>query len=251
MAISFPSAYSTADTGGVPTKSVTNAPAKAKAKKPVLPPGYEKLAAKLQAQLWNDIGKAKNWADPMFGRNDPDMARLIEEREKMAYGTDTRGMDLARARGMTGINSTLATNLRQLKGMQGASGLRGGAAIGQALPALTGATQARAGLERDLQLGEMDRRAAAMKDLETTMTGERAGALGTTFGLAGLGSQNRYGALQYLLGDKYLQGALAQQAALGGSGGVPVGRPPGDWLSGTFESAWDDLQRKKNGQQTA
>ena len=209
------------------------------------PLGYDDLAQRLSAGLWDDISKGQGWASQYFGRQDPDMARLIAAREKAAYGNDTKQMDQERAIGLRGINSSLATGLRQLKGLQGATGLRGGAAIGQALPQLTQANLARGDLESKLAVANMQRREQALKDLESTLTGERAGRLGSTLGIAGLGSQNRYGTLEYLTADKNLQAALAEKAAAaaaaanaGGGGG-----PDRKWYEEFFTNVQDKSWR--------
>ncbi len=152
-----------------------------------------------------DMKAGAEWADGKFGASNPEMAAILEERRKRALGLNGAEVGLMRDRGMQGINQQLATNLRQLKGIQGASGLSGGATLGQAIPTLSHATQARAGLETDISLADMQRRSEALKDYEGTVTGERAGALGAQIGFAGMGSADRASGMQYLLSRDFME----------------------------------------------
>jgi len=159
----------------------------------------------LKGQRQDDMKEGETWAADKFGAGNPEMAAVLEQRRQRALGLNGAEVGLMRDRGMQGINQQLATNMRQLRGLQGASGLSGGATLGQALPALSHATQARAGLETDIGLADMQRRSEALKDYESTLTGERAGALGAQLGFAGMGASDRSGGMQYLLGKDWLE----------------------------------------------
>jgi len=175
------------------------------------PPGDPRLAA-LTARSSYDQNKAYEDGaarfDPLFGMNNPAMKEIMDARRSAAFGQDGYA-DTLRAQGVQGINSTMSTGLRSLRGMQAGSGVRGGAALGQALPMLTQANQARSGLESNIALADMQRRSAALGDLESTVTGERAGSLGTNFGWTGLDSANRNNALQYLTSMDFMKNAQA------------------------------------------
>ena len=175
------------------------------------PPGDPGLAALTARAVYDqnmadEAGNAK--FNPLFGSNYAPMDRLTKAREGAAYGTDGLS-DQLRAQGVQGINSTMSTGLRSLRGLQAGSGVRGGAALGQALPMLTQANQARSGLESNIALADMQRRASALDGLESTITGERAGLLGARFGWMGLDSANRNNSQQYLTSLNFMKNAQA------------------------------------------
>ena len=171
------------------------------------------LTSMFAAERDKDLAAGKEKFDPLFGMNNPAMAEIIEARRKAAYGQDGQS-EIARAAGVQGINNTMATGLRSLRGAQSSSGVRGPAAIGQALPTLTRANDARSALESNIAMAEQQRRADALSGLESTVTGERAGSLGAQFGWGGLGAQDRSGGLQYLTSMDFLNSA---RAGMGGA----------------------------------
>lgn len=189
----------------------------------------------LKLQRRGDLAEGQDFASTRFGAGNKDMAEILTAKKDRAFGDNKAETDLLRSQGVSGINSQLATGLRSLKGLQGASGIRGGAAIGQALPHLAKANLARSTLEGDIALGEMRRRDEALRDYESTLTGERAGQLGTMFGFAGLGAGDRSSAMQHILGSDFLRSA---QGALAGAMGGGPGRDPG---IGGFMPGWDRL----------
>lgn len=159
-----------------------------------------------------DIESGKARFDPLFGMNNPEMAEILKARRAAAFGTD--GMaDQLRTQGIQGINNTMSTGLRSLRGMQAGSGVRGGAALGQAMPILSQANQARSGLESNIAIADMERRRAALDGLESAVTGERAGSLGAQFGWAGLGAQDRSSSLEYLNSSDFLAKAQGRDPA--------------------------------------
>ena len=191
--------------------------------KPIPPIGDPRLVA-LTARSAYDQNKAYEDGaarfDPLFGMNNPAMKEIMDARRSAAFGQDGYA-DTLRAQGVQGINSTMSTGLRSLRGMQAGSGVRGGAALGQALPMLTQANQARSGLESNIALADMQRRSAALGDLESTVTGERAGSLGANFGWTGLDSANRNNALQYLTSMDFMKNAQTGMNAAGGPAKPP------------------------------
>ncbi len=173
-----------------------------------------------------DMKKGAAWADGKFGASNPEIKEILDQRRERALGLNTAEVTAMRDRGMSGINQQLATNLRGLKGLQGATGLSGGATLGQALPSLSHATQARAGLETDIALADMQRRGQELGAYESTLTGERAGALGAEFGFAGLGVSDRSSALEHLLGQDFIKGLNGNKS--GGRTAVDVNGNPYD-----------------------
>jgi hypothetical protein len=201
----------------------------------------------LKGSRQTDMAEGADWAKDKFGAGNPEMKAVMDLRKLRAQGLNTAEVGVMRDRGVGGINQQLATGLRQLKGMQGASGLMGGATLGQAMPHLAKATQARAGLETDIALADMQRRGEELNRYESTLTGERTGALGAQFGFAGLGAGDRSSALQHLLGRDFIQGLagaggpttpLAQKAhEAGGAYGSVFNNPtkgvtPQSWFEG-------------------
>ena len=176
---------------------------------------FRKLAEWLRQQRQGSMTEAQAFTAGRFGESNPAIRELMKARHDAAFGLDAQ-TGLERAQGVRAINSQFTTGMRSLRGLQGATGLSGGAAIGQALPTLAKANLARADLESNLAQNAANRRAAALNDYESTLTGERAGELGTQFGLMGLGSADRTGAMQYILGKDYVQ-ALRDQAPGGRS----------------------------------
>jgi hypothetical protein len=90
----------------------------------------------------------------------------------------------------------------------------------------------------------MDRRRAALGDYEHSLTGERAGLLGSAFGTAGLGAQDRNSALGFLTSKNWLDQAKAQVDANGnpvaGDGG---GMSWQDKIKYAPQGAWQQLQK--------
>jgi hypothetical protein len=88
------------------------------------------------------------------------------------------------------------------------------------------------GLERDLALSGMDRRRAALGDYEHSLTGERAGLLGSAFGNAGLGAQDRNSAMGMLTSQGWLDQAKAERDATNGIGAGGDSKKP--WYQPSF-----------------
>lgn len=180
----------------------------------------------LRTQRNQDVSGGMDFANKYFGANNPEMAKILAQRNELAFGPD-RQTELARQSGMEGINRQVQTALRQFQGRLPSSGVRGGAAGAMAGLLTREAVGQTRGLERDLAINEMERRRQALGELERSVTGERAGLLGTTFGMAGLGSQDRFGGMQYLTGQNWIDAArdAVSNAAnpLGGGGGGGLG----------------------------
>lgn len=152
----------------------------------------------------NDFQTGIDFAKNYFGEGNPEMAQILAQRKERALGLNKNEVQAYRERGSQGINQQMATGIRALKGVQASSGVRGGAAGAQAIPIVNRADQARAGLERDISIADMERRSKELGDYEHTLTGERAGTLGTGFGFAGMGAADRANEMEYGLGKDFL-----------------------------------------------
>lgn len=167
----------------------------------------------MKTQREGDITGGMDFAKGYFGADNPAMAEILAARKAQAFGTDG-ATQLAREAGTENINRSVQTALRQFAGRLPGTGVRGGAAGAMAGMLTRDAVGQTRGLERDLAINEMARKADALKAYESSLTGERAGLLGTGFAHAGMGSQDRYGGMQFLQGGDFLKQA---QAAMGGS----------------------------------
>lgn len=193
---------------------------------PALPPGVDPRLAGMtdwmKTQRQGDISEGQTFADKYFGAGNPQMQAIVDARKAAAFGPDTQ-TQLAREAGTEGINRSVQTALRQFSGRLPATGVRGGAAGAMAGMLTRDAVGQTRGLERDLSLDAAKRREEALGNYEHTLTGERAGSLGTALGYAGIGSQDRYGGMGYLTGLNFMNSA--QKAVddakdpLGGGGG--------------------------------
>lgn len=161
------------------------------------PYDFKELAKYLEEQRGGDIKKGLDFGKQYFGEGNKDMAEILNTRRERAMGLNQNEMNLMRERAGAGINQQMATGMRQLRGVQAGSGVRGGAAAAQGIPIVNQANQARGAAERDIALADMQRRSQELSNYETSLTGERAGLLGTGFGFASMGAADRSGAMQY------------------------------------------------------
>ncbi len=172
------------------------------------------MADWMKQQRDADIASGQTLANQYFGAGNPDMAAILAARKEAALGTGPdKATELAREAGTQGINRQMQTAMRQFQGRLPGLGVQGGAAGAMAGMLGRDAMTQSKGLERDLALNELQRKQQALGDYEKSVTGERAGQLGTTFGVAGLGSQDRYGSLGYLTSKDFLD--AARQAVYG------------------------------------
>lgn len=139
----------------------------------------------------NDIQSGIAFGSPYFGHGNPEMDEILKTRRERAMGLNANEMQLMMERASGGINKQMQTGLRALHGAQAGSGVRGGAAAAQSIPVVNQANEARAGAERDIALADMARRSSELGNYEHSLTGERAGLLGTGLSFATLGSADR------------------------------------------------------------
>lgn len=173
------------------------------------------------------LGK-KYFGDGMLGRleySPEEQARsndILEMRKARLAGLSAPEFAAQRSAAYDGLNRGLSTNLRQLRGMQGSTGVRGGAANAQAMNLMNDAQRTRQGLERDIMLKNVDYKNAALSDYENAaaqdiarnlqlrqfnlgqMGKEKYGQLGTGLGYGQLASGVSSGIAQNKLGQDYL-----------------------------------------------
>lgn len=190
-----------------------------------------------------DWEQGKKMFGGLFGSDNPEFAKVMEQMRGIASGNDGYANKL-RQSGVSGINNQMSSGLRQLRGLQATSGVRGGAALGQAIPLVNSANQARAGLESDINIADMSRRQNAIGSLYGMMSNERAGETALPLGWAGLGSQDRFGNMGYLA--TMGQQDLARQQLANAMNSQP-GKTTNGWTD--FKNQyWDyDVNKTKEG----
>jgi len=100
-----------------------------------------------------------------------DIQRVMEARRQQAGGISPQEQNLMRAQMMGQIGSANQGALRQLRGVQGASGIQGAAAGAQAADVLRSGQQAMLGAERDIQMQNLLQKRAGINELEQSATG--------------------------------------------------------------------------------
>ncbi len=207
---------------------------------PVNPPGFSPgngidprlagMADWMKTQRQGDLAEGTAFANKYFGAENPEMKAILAARHDSAFGPDAQ-TNLAREAGNEGINRSVQTAMRQFAGRLPGTGVHGGAAGAMAGMLARDAVGQTRGLERDLAINEMERRRAALGDYEHSVTGERAGALGTALGYAGMGSNDRYGSMGYLQGQDFMKQA---QDAVNNSAN-PLGNADRPWYQKQFD----------------
>lgn len=152
-----------------------------------------------------------------------DIADVLARRKAALSGLTPEEQAAMESQALGGINQATQTQLRQLRGVQGASGVRGGLAAAQQANLLRGGQQAAAEAQRDIFLQNLGARRQALSDFENTVLGEqqranqeRFGQLATEMGIAQLGSGTRGGVRQSILGEQQVESAQQQAAANSG-----------------------------------
>jgi hypothetical protein len=159
----------------------------------------------------------------------PDFQQVLESRRAMAKGLSDPEFNTLRGRAADDLNRGTQTNLRLLRNQQAMSGIRGGAAGAQALNLLSDAGRSRANLNSDLAAQDIALRRQGVNDLEGTISSDRAGRIGTMFGMAGLGATDRANAQQQVLGEDFLKYYRNNLANLPGAPGSPDAPKPTWW----------------------
>jgi hypothetical protein len=106
--------------------------------------------------------------DQKLGRigSNLDIQRVLQARRAQAGGISPQEQNLMRAQMLGQISSANTGAMRQLRGVQGASGVQGGVAGAQAADILRGGQQAMLGAERDIQMQNLMQKRAGVNELE-------------------------------------------------------------------------------------
>jgi hypothetical protein len=208
-------------------------------------------------EVRNLITQRKDQLD-LAKKRSADVQRVIDMRSANLAGFTPDEINAMRAQEASQMGRAQSTALRQLRGVQAASGMRGGAAAAQQAGILGQAQAARANLERDLFLQNIAQKRAALGDYESSVRGiegeefgkrdaaigglenittasradelarqqynqaqlgrERMGQASSAFGIAGLSAQEQAAAMQNILGEKQAA-ATVEAANAAGQGG--------------------------------
>jgi len=143
-----------------------------------------------------------------------DLQEIIARRRANLEGLTPEERNLLESDALARIGQQTQTSLRQLRGIQGASGVRGGLAAAQQLGALQQGQRSAAEAQRDIFLQNIAARRQALGEFERSVGAEQQraqqekfGQLATEFGTAQLGVASRGGVRQLALGE-----SIAQQA---------------------------------------
>ena len=154
----------------------------------------------MKTQRQGDMKEGLDYGKNFFGAGNPQMKEILDTKRSRAMGLNGAEIQALRENATSGINQTMATGLRQNAGILARNGVHGGAAVGANSSVLARANTDRANAERDIGIEDMRRRGQALDDYEHTVTGERAGLMGTAASFADMGAGERSSALQYGLG---------------------------------------------------
>ena len=195
---------------------------------------FQRRLGQLRAEREKDLAAGRERGEELFGEGrlgrveagvPAGTQRLVEERRAGLGGLTSQQQTQARERARQGITEQSQTELARLRGILGRQGrqLDDPSAVAQQRRILERAQRVGGGVERDLALADISLQEQRRQQLES-ITGraetgdlnralinlqqqqrETAGQLQTEFGLAGLGSTERFGLRQ-------LQAAEEQQA---------------------------------------
>jgi hypothetical protein len=129
-----------------------------------------------------------------------DLDDIISRRREQLEGLTSGEKNLLETQGIGGIQQAEQGALRQLRGIQGATGVRGATAGAQQADVLQEGLMARGDLQRDIVMQDINARRQALDNLETTLGKERLGFLTRELGEAGLGAAERGAAIQHVVG---------------------------------------------------
>jgi hypothetical protein len=184
------------------------------------------VTAEFRAEREKDLSQGRTRGQELFGEGsmgtrsqdqiNQGFQDIIARRQQALSGMSPEERNAMESQVLGGINQGVQTQSRQLRAMQGAQGLRGGAAVGQQAQLLQQGQRDIAGAQQNIFLQDLAARRGALDSYEQTQAAEqerrnkeRLGQLSTEFGYAGLGAAERAGAGQIALGQ-----TAATQAAL-------------------------------------
>jgi hypothetical protein len=147
-----------------------------------------------------------------------DMQPMVADLMKSYQGQAQQGLSAPqfqamRQRAAGGLEQQLSEGMRNLQAQQGASGVRGAAAMAQKQNLLQSGQQSRGGLETDLAVQDIGVRERGMAGLQNILAGERMGQLGATMGMGGLYAQDMAAAQQGMLSQQQMEQAQKDLAA--------------------------------------
>lgn len=167
------------------------------------------------------------FGDGTLGRVDAtragEVADIIKQRQANTAGLTPEEQNAFRDQNEAAINNNTQTNLRAMRGAQGANGVKGGLAVAQQAQAYRDNAAQKAGVERDLYLKNIDLKRSALDSLEKSTDTARTDELGrqeyniaqgnkekegqvtTELGYGSLGSADRAAILQRLSGEDQAQ----------------------------------------------
>lgn len=186
-----------------------------------------------------DLAEGRKRGEELFGEGalgrvgterSADIADVIARRKDALSGLTPEQQNALQSQVLGGIQQGTQTQLRQLRGIQGASGVRGGAAAAQQANILQSGLRQRAQAERDIFTDNIARQAQALNALEGSLRQaetdelareqfnigqgqrEKFGQLQTEFGFAGLGAAERGGIAQQSIGEQQIAEARERAA---------------------------------------
>lgn len=134
--------------------------------------------------------------------------------DQATKGINSPAFQAMRNTALQGINQQGMMAMRDLQAQQGASGMRGAAAMAQKQNMLQSQQQQRGQLENQLLLQDMAARERGQANLQQLVGGQQAGLMGAQLGFGGLAAQDLSSAQQQILAQKYLgQGDIDVAAA--------------------------------------
>ncbi len=163
------------------------------------------------------------FADQSLGRVDAErsgeISDLIAKRKERLGGYTPEEENAMRDQMDEQTKRGTQTVMRQVRGAQGSSGVRGGLAVAQQIQVANEGNKARAGVERDLAINKVAERSRALDSLDSTVAKARAdeldrqkynitqankekfGRLGTEMSYASLGSAESNAVMQRIIGE--------------------------------------------------
>lgn len=139
--------------------------------------------AEARAALKRDIATGKelfggDFKEGNLGRlsteRSAEMADIIARKKAGLEGFSSEEAQALRERGGQEITRSTQTALRQLRGLQGASGVRGASAVAGQAGILQAGQAAKANVERDLFIQNINQKRQALGDLESSVSGQEA-----------------------------------------------------------------------------
>lgn len=199
---------------------------------------FSGLASWMNGQTNQNLGAGQTFANGYFGRNNPQVAQIEDAEQQQMKGFSQAQINAMRDQGTSQINSQVGTGMHALAGMNSAKHIAGGAAAAGAMPLLNNANTQQAQLANNINVANIAQQNAGLGNYQSTVTNERAGGLNTALGVAGLGSANTFGAMQYGLGRDYLDWAQQNLAASPGPGSSGSNGGPGSKFGSMMQSGY-------------